>query len=203
MYQDTSARVYELCNEDCKFCVHIIHQIWKKRIKWSLQGDSKEETVLEFEVSNTRSNIPPCIWVEYCESWDELKFWIKESTLTTRSGNIWSRLKSPTINILCCVGVSLINKIKSSIKQQRGPGMWYTITNKKRLLFYFKHNWQYLQDTKYFNYFNDVYTLLTLQHKAKPCCVVLWMSFQLSRISSICFVGLLFILVSVKQNRLE
>ena len=36
----------------------------------------RHETVLGFEVSNTRSNNPPCIWVEYCERCDSLKFWI-------------------------------------------------------------------------------------------------------------------------------
>ena len=107
-----------------------MHQIWKKRTKWSLKGDGKKETALEFEVSNTKSNIPPCIWVEYCERWDKLKFWIRGLTLATCSGNIWSRLKSPTINILFCVGSSLISKIKSSMKEPRGPGIRYIITNK-------------------------------------------------------------------------
>ena len=88
------------------------------------------------EVSNTRSYNPPCIWVEYCSSWDRLKFWIKGSTLGTFSSNIWSRLKSPTIKILCCVGISLINKIKLSMKVPRGPGIrhYYQI-----LLFYFQY----------------------------------------------------------------
>ena len=107
-----------------------MHQIWKKRTKWSLKGDSKKETALEFEVSNTRSNIPPCIWVEYCERWDKLNFWIRGLTLATCSSNIWSKLKSPTINILCCIDSSLINKIKWSMKEPRGPGMPYTIINK-------------------------------------------------------------------------
>ena len=107
-----------------------MHQIWKKRTKWSLKGDGKKETALEFEVSNTRSNIPPCIWVEHCEHWDKLKFWIRGLTLATCSGNIWSRSKSPTINILCCVGSSLISEIKSPMKERRGTGIQYTITNK-------------------------------------------------------------------------
>ena len=107
-----------------------MHQIWKKRTKWSLKGDGKKETALEFEVSNTKSNIPPCIWVEYCERWDKLKFWIRGLTLATCSSNIWSRLKSPTINILCCVGSSLISEMKSPMKEPRGPGIRYTITNK-------------------------------------------------------------------------
>ena len=64
----------ELCNEDCKFCINIIHQTLKKRAKWSMSGDGEEETVLEFEVSNTRSTISPYIWVKYCERWDKLNF---------------------------------------------------------------------------------------------------------------------------------
>ena len=107
-----------------------MHQIWKKRTKWSLKGDGKKETAFEFEVSNTRSNIPPCIWIECCERWDKLKFWIWRLTLATCSGNIWSRLKSPTVNILCCVASSLINETMSSMKESRGPGIWYTINNK-------------------------------------------------------------------------
>ena len=126
-----------------------MHQIWKKRTKWSLKGDSKKETGLEFEVSNTKSNIHPCIWVEYCECWDKLKFWIRRLTRATCSGNIWSTLKSPTINILCCVGSSLISEIKSSMKEPREPGIRYTITNES-VLFYFQHNWQYLWKHKVF-----------------------------------------------------
>ena len=55
--------------------------------------------------------------------------------LATFSGNIWSRLKSPTIKILCCIGSSFINKINSSIKEHTGPGNRYSITNKKVFLF--------------------------------------------------------------------
>ena len=72
----------------------------------------------------------PHVWGEYCEHWDKLKLWIRGSNLTTCSGNMWSRLKSPTINILYCVGSPLINKIKWSMKEPRGPGMRYTIINK-------------------------------------------------------------------------
>ena len=107
-----------------------MHQIWKKWTKWSLKGDGKKEKALEFEVSNNKSNIPPCIWVDYCERWHKLKFWIRGLTLATCSGNIWSRLKSLTMNILCCVGSSLIIEIKSSMKEPIGPGIQYTIINK-------------------------------------------------------------------------
>ena len=86
----------------------------------------EKKTALEFEVSKTRSNDPLCIWVEHCRSWDRLKFWIKGSPLAIFSGNIWSRLKLPTIKILCCVGSSLINKIKSLMKLAKRPGR-YTI----------------------------------------------------------------------------
>ena len=45
---------------------------------------------------------------------------------------MWSTSnKSPMINILCCVGSSWINKIKSSMEEPRGPGIGYIITNKK------------------------------------------------------------------------
>ena len=67
------------------------------------------------------------MWVEYCECGDRLKFWIKGSTLATFVDNIWSRLKSPSVKILCCVGSSLINKIKSSMKVSREPGIWYRV----------------------------------------------------------------------------
>ena len=86
---------------------------------------------LEFVISNIRSNNRPCIWVEYCGCWKRLKFWIKISTLIILSGNIWSKLKSPTIEILRCVGSLLINKTESSVVVPRGQGIWYTITNNK------------------------------------------------------------------------
>ena len=70
-----------------------MHQISRKNSKLSPIGDGKEETVSEFEVSNTRFNISLCIWVEYRERWDKLKLWIRASTLVTDLGNIWSRLK--------------------------------------------------------------------------------------------------------------
>ena len=149
-----------------------MHQIWKKRTKWSLKGDGKKETALVFEVSNTKSNIPPCIWVEYCECWDKLKFWIRGLTLATCSSNIWSRLKSPTINILCCVGSSLISEIKSPTKEPRWPGIRYTIT-KNSLLFYFRHNWQYLENTRYFNYFNDVYLIHIVTQSQTMMCILM------------------------------
>ena len=72
----------------------------------------------------------PCTWVEYCERWVKLQFRIRRSTLETCSGNIWSRLISPTINFLCGVGNSLINEIKSYMKEPRRPGTQYFIANK-------------------------------------------------------------------------
>ena len=96
----------------------------EKKTKCSLQGGGREETALKFEISNTRSNNPPYIWLEYCERWNRLKLWNKWSTLATFSSNIWSRLKSPAIKILCCV------EIKSSMKEQRWPDIQYIITNK-------------------------------------------------------------------------
>ena len=117
--------------------------------------------------------------------------WIRGSTLTTIK-----RLKSPKINILCCFGSSLINKIKSSMKEPRGPVIRYTISNKNVS--------PYISTTIGNNskalgiWIISMFTLLTFEHKAMPCCIFLWMSFQLSRISSICFLGLAFILVSVK-----
>ena len=38
-------------------------QIWKKKTttKRSLLGDGREKTALEFEISNPRSNTPPCL----------------------------------------------------------------------------------------------------------------------------------------------
>ena len=71
------------------------------------------------------------IYIEDQWIWDRLKFWISRSALAILSSNIWSKLKSQTIKILCCVGRSLINKIKSSMKAPRGPGIQYTITNNK------------------------------------------------------------------------
>ena len=70
---------------------------------------------MEFEVSNTRSNNTPCIWVKYCDCQDKLKLWIN---LATFYGNIWSKLKSPTIKILCCVGSSLNKKSHQWLYQE-------------------------------------------------------------------------------------
>ena len=75
-----------------------------KNTKWPLQGDGRDDTVLELEVSSTKFNIPPCIWIKYWIRWERLKFWIKGSTLATLSDNIWSRLKSPKFIILYSVG---------------------------------------------------------------------------------------------------
>ena len=72
----------------------------------------------------------------------QVKFWIRESTLATCSDNIWPRLKLSSINILSCVGCSLISEIKSSQKEPRGSGIQYTTVNKSPL-FYFQYNWQY------------------------------------------------------------
>ena len=115
--------------------VQILPSDLEKRTKWSLSGEGRTETILELEESNTRSNIPPCMWVEYCQRWDRSKLWIKGAMLATFSGNIWSRLKSPTIKILCCIGGSFINKINLSIKEPTGLDPRYTITNKKVYLF--------------------------------------------------------------------
>ena len=73
-------------------------------------------------------------WVEYCERLDRLKLRITRPTLATFSGNIWSRLKSPKINILCCVGSSLINKRKSSVKYQEDQ-VYDTVITKSPFLF--------------------------------------------------------------------
>ena len=35
-----------------------MHQIWKKKNKVITKVNGKEETVLEFDISNTRPNIP-------------------------------------------------------------------------------------------------------------------------------------------------
>ena len=51
--------------------------------------------------------------------------------METLSGNFRSRLKLLPLKILCCVGSSLINKKKSSMKVPREPGIQYIITNKK------------------------------------------------------------------------
>ena len=84
-----------------------------------------------FEVSNTRSNISHVYEFNTVnERWDRLKFRITRSTSVTCLGNIWSRLKSTAIKILCCVVISLINRIKSSMKKPRRSGTRYTIINK-------------------------------------------------------------------------
>ena len=156
---------------------------------------------MEFEVSNKRSNIPPCICVEYWELWERLKFWIKGSILATFADNIWSRLKSPTIRVLCCVDSLLIVEIKSSMKVLRGPVIQYTTTNKS-LLFYVQYNWQYLKNIRNINYFNNIYlTDLKIQSQAMLC--ILMDAFPTNQDLSICFEGLSLILVSVKKKRLE
>ena len=116
--------------------VQILPSDLEKRTKWWLSGEGRTEAILELEESNTRSNIPPCMWVEYCERWDRSKLWIKGAMLATFSGNIWSRLKSPTIKILCCIGSSFINKINLSIKKPTGPGARYTITKKSPFIYF-------------------------------------------------------------------
>ena len=61
---------------------------------------------------------------------ENLKFLITGPALATCSGKKILRLKSLIINIMCRVGSSLINEIKSSMKEPRGAGIWYTINNK-------------------------------------------------------------------------
>ena len=78
--------------------------------------------------------------------------------MATCSGNIQSRLKSPTINVLCCVGTSLINKIKSSMKEPREPGILYTVINKKIAFSISSTNGNTSKTLAiYFNFFSDVY----------------------------------------------
>ena len=136
--------------------------MYKKCIRFGKKEQSDPSRVTaKKNYWNLKYQIPdpifPYVWVEFCEHWDKLKFWIGRSTLATCSGNNWPRLKSPTINILCCVGSSLINKIKSPMKEAIEPCIRYTTTNKKSLPFYFQYNWQYLQNTENINYFGYVY----------------------------------------------
>ena len=52
---------------------------------------------------------------KYCDCQDKLKLWIN---LATFYGNIWSKLKSPSIKILCCVGSSLNKKSHQWLYQE-------------------------------------------------------------------------------------
>ena len=80
----------------CRFCKMIVKTSIKNRCLWKKEQIHKDKPVLTFEASYTRSNIPPCTWVEYYEYWDKLKFWIRGLALTTCSDNVWWRLKLPT-----------------------------------------------------------------------------------------------------------
>ena len=77
--------------------------------------------------------------------------------LATISSNIWSRLKSPTIKILCCIRILFVNKINLSIKEPTGPGARYTITNKKVSLFISHTIRQYFHSDRDINYFSGIY----------------------------------------------
>ena len=46
----------------------------------------------------TRSRIPSCMWVEYCDRWCQWKAWVKGCILFTFFCSIW--LKSPRSNIV-------------------------------------------------------------------------------------------------------
>ena len=108
---------------------------------------------------STKSNIPPCILVKYCERSNRLKFWIKGTILATFLGNIWARLKSVKIRILCCVGSSFINRIMPSINEPTGLGAHYTKTD---LLSYFQSNWQHLYIVLGISITPMIFTSLTL-----------------------------------------
>ena len=51
-------------------------------MKMITKGDSEKETALKFE-NQIPNPIFLHIWVEYCECWDKLKFWIGGLTQAT------------------------------------------------------------------------------------------------------------------------
>ena len=64
----------------------------------------------------------PHIYIVNTETDQNFESNFKGAMLAIFSGNIWSKVKSPTIKILCCIGSSFINKINSSINKPTGPG---------------------------------------------------------------------------------
>ena len=98
---------------------YIMFRFGKKeqRAQCSVMAEKKQQWNLKYQIQD------PIILHVYqlniVKVWDRLKFWIQGSTLATISSNNWSRSKSPTTKILCCVGSS------------RGPDIRYTMTNKK------------------------------------------------------------------------
>ena len=91
-------------------------------------------TVERRQRSNLKHKIPDpifCIYMSWIQwTLSQVKIFNHRFNLATFSSNIWSKLKSPTIKILSCVGSSLIKQMKSSVKVPKGPGIRYSINNK-------------------------------------------------------------------------
>ena len=114
--------------------------------------------------------------------------------------NTWSTMKSPTIKILCCVGSSISNKIKSSIKEPTELSAQYTFTNKE-VSFPISSIIGNTSIPLGISITSMIFTLFILYYKAKSWWVFLWMSLQSLRALPVCFPGLLLMFVSVKSSK--